>query len=168
MNISSAIQKHYHKQSVLLIPSSIDSIRHTFAKLSNVGIVRGNRWNLFAPYYKLEVRWDGNTANLDGPYGAKMLPLTTKITFQPSMSRDCTRLCLSMRLSIKYINISLAIISLLATLTLCLSSKSLEKSIVFLVGVIVCVYGISWLYFFYSSNLILKCLPKEFQSVDIV
>jgi hypothetical protein len=165
MNISFAIQKHYYKRSTLLIPSSIDSVRHIFAKLATVGIVRGNRWNLFDPHYKLKVRWDGNIACLDGPYGAKMLPLTTQVTLQPSMSRDRTTLDLAMQLSIRYINTSLLVTSLLAICTLCLQLKFPDKSLVFLFWVMM-LYGLSWMYLFYSSSIIRKCLSEELSTID--
>jgi hypothetical protein len=167
MNISSVIQKHYHKRSILLVPVSIDCVRHTFVKLSTVGIIRGNLWNPFMLHYKFKVRWDGNTAHLDGPYGAKMVPLLTKIILQPSMSRDCTTLDLTMQLSILSIDISLISAFLLSIFTLCLPSKSPDKLIIFL-GAIVILYGFSWIYFLYSSNLILNCLPDEFSSIDRV
>ncbi|WP_310481983.1 hypothetical protein [Chamaesiphon sp. VAR_48_metabat_403] len=167
MNIISAIQKHYYKRSSLLIPLSIDSVCHVFAKLATVGIVRGNRWNPFAPYYKLKVRWDGNIACLDGPYGAKMVPLTTQITIEPSMSRDRTMLDLTMQLSIRYINTSLLVTSLLAIFTICLQLKFPDKLIIFLFWVMM-LYGLTWMYLFYSSNIIHKCLAEELSNVDLI
>jgi hypothetical protein len=166
MNIISAIQKHYSKQSNLLIPSSVDSVRHIFAKLATEGIVRGNRWNPFDPYFKLKIRWDGDIACLDGPYGAKMAPLMTQVTIQPSMSRDRTTLDLIMQFSIRYINISLLVASFLIILTLCLQLKSPDRSIIFLLWVTILLYGVNWMYLFYSSNIILKCLEKELSSSD--
>ena len=167
MNITAAIQKHYHKRSIILIPASIDAVRHTFVKLSTVGIVSGNRWNPFTPHYQLKVRWDGNTARLDGPYGSKMVPLITTATLQPSMSRDCTTIDLVMQLSIQSIDIGLVSAFLLSIFTLFLPSKSPDKLILFLLVVII-LYGFSWVYFLYSSNLIIKCLPAAFSSIDRV
>ncbi len=165
MNIISAIQKHYYKRSSLLIPSSIDSVRHIFGNLATVGIVRGNRWNPFDPYYKLKVRWDGNIACLDGPYGAKMVPLTTQVTLQPPTSRDRTTLDLAMQLSIRYISTSLLVTLLLAIFTLCLQLKSPDKLIIFLFWLIM-LYGLTWIYLFYSSNIIHKCLSEELSTID--
>ena len=165
MKITAAIQQHYHKQSILLIPSPIDSVRHIFKKLTPLGIVRGNRWNPVKPYYKLKVRWDGNTAYLDGPYGLKMVPLITQVNLQPAMSRDRTTLNLVMKLPIRYINISLLITSLLAICALLVQLKHPEKFMLFLFWVVM-LYGLTWMYLLYSSNIILKCLSEELSTID--
>jgi hypothetical protein len=165
MSISAAIQKHYQRESTLLIPLAIDSVRHTFVRFSTIGIERGTFWSPLAPYYRLNVQWDGNIAHLDGPNGMKVIPLTTKATLQPSMSRDCTTLNLSMQLPLKYIGTSLTVLLLITTFSLCLPVKYPDKLIIFLFWILM-FYGLSWLHFFYSSNLILKCLSEEFLIVD--
>jgi hypothetical protein len=165
MNISSAIQQHYRKQSTLFISLDPDSIRHIFAKLATGDIVRGNLWNPFTSRYKFKLRWDGNTAHLDGPTGPKMIPLITEITIEPSIRRDVTTLNLVMNLSIRYINTSLILTLILAALTLCLPSQFLGKVVIVLFWVMM-FYGLSWMYFFHSRSLILKCLPEELSTVD--
>jgi hypothetical protein len=164
MNISSVIQKHYHRDETLLIYNSIDAVRSNFAKLAMTGIVHGNRWNPFTTFYKFKVRWDGNAAYLDGPYGMKMSRLVTKITLQPSINRDLTTLDLSIEFSLRDINIWL-IFMLFSVLLICFISGSLFTKLIFLVIIEVFSYGLGWVYFYYSMNIVLECLPRELSTV---
>lgn len=165
MNISSAIQKHYRREKILAIDNSIEAVRDRFAKLATKNIVCGHFLNPFTSRYKFKFRCDGNNFDLEGPYGMKMMLLITRITFQPSMLRDCTTLNLVMQIPNKGINITLVIVAGLCALGIYATDTLFFKSIVILFF-IAGLYGYSWMYFNHSSDIIVKYLSQELAAVD--
>jgi hypothetical protein len=165
MSISSAIQKHYHQKTTLSIDNSLDTVRHTFAKLETTDIVCGDLFNPFTSRYKLKIRCNGDIVYIDGPFGLKLSPLITKIAIEPSMSRNCTILNLVMQFPIEYINIHLITTVILCVLTLCLQSTPLGKlAIVLFYAIFSHIFAL--MYFKYSSKIILKYLRHELLAVD--
>jgi hypothetical protein len=161
MNISSTIQQHYRREKILLIDNSLDAVRDKFVQLSMTDIVCGHLFNPFTSRYKLKVLCDGDTICIDGPYGMKMTPLVTKITLQPSMSRNDTTLNLAIQFPIQYINNLLIVTLILCTMTLLLPDK-----ILITIFILVMCYVLSWVYFSYSSKIILEFLLRELSIVD--
>jgi hypothetical protein len=162
MNIITAIQKHYRQETTLSINNSIESVRSNFAKLAITGITHGNRWNPLNPGYQFKVQWDGQTAHLDGPYGLKMSRLVTRITLQPAILRDATTINLTIQFPIKDIKIGfISAILIFVFLCFCATFKSLPTLCLILSFGVMGIYGYTWMYFIYSRNIILKCLPEK-------
>jgi hypothetical protein len=167
MNIITAIQKHYRQETTLSIDNSIESVRSIFAKLAVTGITHGNRWNPLNPRYQFKVQWDGQTAHLDGPSGSKMSRLVTRITLQPAILRDTTIINLTIQFSVKDIKIGIiSVVLIFAFLCFCATFKSLPILCLILSFSMIGIYTYPWLYFIYSRNIILKCLPEELSAFD--
>jgi hypothetical protein len=161
MNIRSAIQQHYRREKILSIDNSLNIVRAKFGQLSITDIVCGHLFNPFTSRYKLKVRCDGEKIWIDGPYGLKMMPLVTKIVLQPSTSRNSVTLNLTIQFPIKYINNLLIVTSILCAMTLFLPDK-----ILITIFILVMSYLLSWLYFNYSTKIVLEFLARELASVD--
>ncbi len=161
MNISSALQQHYQRKKILSIDNSLDVVRDKFVQLSMTEIVCGHLFNPFTSRYKLKIRCDQDTIWIDGPYGMKIMPLTTKVELQASMIRDCTILNLIIQFPTKYINSHLIVTLILCVMTLLLPAKSLITMFILIWS-----YLLSWIYFNYSSKIILKYLSNELAAVD--
>jgi hypothetical protein len=156
MNISSALQKHYRQEKILSIDHSIDAVRGKFIRLSMTDLIFGHLFNPFTSRYKLKIRYDGDTIWIDGPYGLKLIPLTTRITLQPSLSRNGTTLNLAIQFPIKYINNLLIV-----TLILCVMTLLLPDKILITIFVLVMSYIFSWVHFNHSSKIILEFLSCD-------
>ncbi len=162
MNIITAIQKHYRQETTLSINNSIESVRSSFVKLAETGINHGNRWNPIIPGYKFKMQWDGQIAYLDGPYGWKMSRLITKITLQPAILRDATTINLLIQFPIKDIKLGfISSILIFGFLIFCAAFKSLLTLFLIPSFGVMAIYGYTWMYFIYSRNIILKCLPNQ-------
>lgn len=161
MNIRSAIQQHYRREKILSIDNSLNIVRAKFGQLSITDIVCGHLFNPFTSRYKLKVRCDGEKIWIDGPYGLKMMPLVTKIVLQPSTSRNSVTLNLTIQFPIKYINNLLIVTSILCAMTLFLPDKILITIFILMMS-----YLLSWLYFNYSTKIVLEFLARELASVD--
>lgn len=161
MNIIFAIQQHYQREKILSIDHSIDAVRAKFIQLSIADIVCGHLLNPFTSRYKLKVWSDRDTIYLNGPYGIKMIPLETKITFQPSTSTNGVTLSLEVQFPIKYINNLLIVTSILCTMTLLLPDKILLTLFILVIS-----YVFSWVHFNYSTKIILEFLHRELSAVE--
>jgi hypothetical protein len=161
MNISSAIQQHYQREKILSIDHSIDAVRNKFTQLSMTDIVCGHIFNPFTSRYKLKVRCDRDIIYLNGPYGIKMIPLATKITFKPSTSRNGVTLSLAVQFPIKYINNLLIVTLILCAMTLLLPDKILVTLFILVIS-----YVFSWVHFNYSTKIVLEFLHRELSAVE--
>ncbi len=167
MKISQSIQNHFCRSATLSIPVPTTSVCTTFAALSLTGIVRGSVLNPFSQYYKFNVQWAKNVAILDGPYGRKLSRLSTKVTVLPTLDRNATTLDLTMKISLKDLYLSL-ITLIVSYLWLFIATRSLATSNLLIIFSFfgISFYAMTWLSVIYSSNLILKYLPREFANID--
>ena len=167
VKISQSIQNHFRRAATLSIPVPITSVCATFAALSISGIVRGSLFNPFSQYYKFNVQWAKNVAILDGPYGVKLARLSTKVTVRPSLDRNATTLDLTMKAPLKDVRIGLITLAI-SYIWLSFLTRSIvisDRLIIFsFFGILF--YGLIWLNVIYSSNIILKHLPRELIDVD--
>jgi hypothetical protein len=166
MNISTTVQQHYRREKVLSIDQSINTVREKFIQLSNTDMICGHLVNPFTSRYKLRVRCDQDGIYVDGLYGINMMPLVTKITLQPSSSRNETILNLVSQLSIEYINKSLIDIFFIA-LVLYAMTLLLLCDISTAMFVLVMSQIFSWLHFRYASKIVLGFLHRELGAIEL-
>lgn len=174
MSILSVIQNHFQQRRSITIPVPMAIASQTFDKLSRTDIVSGNKFNPFSNYYTFKVRWDGNTALLEGPFRIKTMPLLTCIVLNGMADKTYTTLDMNMKVSRENIAITLAMSALMNLLFGGIFVYSLFPMILDLILPVVItslfywtvLYGLAWLNVIYSSNIIVKCLPLEFSMLS--
>jgi hypothetical protein len=174
MNIIATIQNHFQQQRSVSIPVPMEIACKTFDKFSRTDIIHGNKFNPFSNYYTFKVRWDGNTALLDGPFKIKTMPLSTFVVLHRGIGNTYTTLDLKMKVSRQNVAITLllsALMNLLYAGTVIFSllpifSILIVPTIILSLAYWFLLYGLAWLNVVYSSNMIVECLPLNFSMVS--